>query len=116
MFLTGKKFIGRKIELTHIYRFLYFLNFFEKNENKTEMSRFGNSVFVRARPLIFSSIDGKSSIFSDGTLLLSKKLLKSAEKKILRGAIQPGKKPKNGKKAGYLGPKRKKVEKRKKAP
>ena len=81
--LTRKSYDGRQNVRHPISRFWYFFDFQRKNEEKTQMSRFGKLVFVRARPLIFSSIDGKSSIFSDGTLLLSRKLSKSSEKVIL---------------------------------
>ena len=44
------------------------------------MSKFAKSLFVNARPLIFRSIDGKSSIFSDYTILFSRKVANNGPK------------------------------------
>ena len=44
------------------------------------MSGGRKSVFVNARPLIFRSIDGKSSIFSDSTIVFLKKIVKIGRK------------------------------------
>ena len=80
MLLTRKSYMKFQSARHLICRFWYFFNFQRKNNKKTQMSRFGKLVFVRARPLIFGSIDGKSSIFFEGTLLLSRKFPKSPRK------------------------------------